>query len=94
MQAFAYMAIWTCLSALWESRSRRLEPFPSLQHEPDDIGIVVNPVKTVALPPKGHAPTAEEIRSLKASTSTSDEHDSEWCTDRHTRSMRWSEQWG
>ena len=30
----------------------------------DNIGIVVNPVKTVALPPEGHAPTAEEILLL------------------------------
>ena len=30
-----------------------------------DIGTVVNPAKTVALPPKGHAPTAEEISLLE-----------------------------
>ena len=30
----------------------------------DEMGIVANPAKTVLLPPKGHAPTAEEVVSL------------------------------
>ena len=37
-----------------------------LRRELDDIGIVVNATKTVVLPPKGHAPTMERFRSLKA----------------------------
>ena len=40
--------------------------FPFLQRELSDIGIVVNSAKTVALPPKGHAPTAEEISLLES----------------------------
>ena len=31
-----------------------------------NIGIVVNAAKTVALPPKGHAPTAEKISSVES----------------------------
>ena len=37
---------------------------PSSGRELDDIGIVVNPAKTVALPPKGHAPTTKDISHL------------------------------
>ena len=36
-----------------------------LRRELDDIGIVVNAAKTVALPPKGHASTAEDISLLE-----------------------------
>ena len=41
----------------------------SPRRELDDIGNVVNPTKIVALPPKRHAPTAEEVSLLEASTS-------------------------
>ena len=34
-------------------------PFPQL--ELSNIGIAINPSKTVALPPKGHVPTLEKI---------------------------------
>ena len=37
---------------------------PFLQHELCEIGITMNPSKTVALPPKGHVPTPEEIALL------------------------------
>ena len=40
--------------------------FAFLRQELEGIGIVVNPAKTVALPPKGHAPTAEEISLLES----------------------------
>ena len=45
--------------------------FAFLRQELKDIGIVVNPAKTVALPPKEHAPTAVRFRSLKALMSAS-----------------------
>ena len=35
-----------------------------LRRELDGIGVVVNPTKTVALPPKGYAPTVEDISIL------------------------------
>ena len=38
---------------------------PFLQHDLCEIGIAMNPSKTVALPPKGHAPTPEEIALLR-----------------------------
>ena len=34
-----------------------VEVVPFLQRELSNIGIVINPSKTVALPPKGHVPT-------------------------------------
>ncbi|CAN0521080.1 unnamed protein product, partial [Laminaria digitata] len=40
--------------------------FAFLRRELDDIGIVVSPAKIVALPPKGHAPTAEKISLLES----------------------------
>ena len=39
--------------------------FAFVRRELDDIGIVVNPANTVVLPPKGHAPTAEEASLLE-----------------------------
>ena len=38
---------------------------PFLQRELTNIGIAINPRKTVALPPKGHVPTPEEISLLQ-----------------------------
>ena len=35
-----------------------------IQHELCQIDVAVNPSKTVALPPKGHVPTPEEIALL------------------------------
>lgn len=37
-------------------------PFP--QQGLCEVGIAINPSKTVALPPKGHVPTREEIALL------------------------------
>ena len=36
-----------------------------LRSELDDIGIMVNPAKNVALLPNGHAPTVEEVQLVK-----------------------------
>ena len=38
-----------------------IRAFAFLRRELEDIGVVVNTSKTVAVPPKGHAPTAEEM---------------------------------
>ena len=44
---------------------------PFLQRELANIGITMNAGKTVALLPKGHIPTPEEIIFLEALTSAS-----------------------
>lgn len=41
----------------------RATAFP--RRELDNVGVVVNPTKTVVLPPKGHAPTTKEIALLE-----------------------------
>ena len=43
-----------------------ISAFAFLRRESEDIGIVVNTPKTVALPPKCHAPTTEEILLLES----------------------------
>ena len=43
-----------------------VKAFAFLRRELDDVGVVVNAAKTVAQPPKGHAPTAEEIWLLES----------------------------
>ena len=43
-----------------------MESLPSFARELDDIRIVANPAKAVALPPKGHALTAEDISLLES----------------------------
>ena len=43
-----------------------IRAFAFLRRELEDIGIVVNTSKTVALSPKGHAPTAEDISLLES----------------------------
>ena len=40
--------------------------FAFLSRELEDIGVLVNPAKTIALPPKGYASTAEEILLLES----------------------------
>ena len=37
-----------------------------LRRELEDIGIVVNPAKTIKLPPEGYAPKAEEVSLLES----------------------------
>ena len=39
--------------------------FAFLRRELEDVGLVANPAKTVALQPKGPAPTAEEMSLLE-----------------------------
>ena len=43
-----------------------IRAFSFLRRELEDIGIVVNASKTVSLPPKGHASTAEDISLLES----------------------------
>ena len=40
--------------------------FAFLRRVLEDIGIVINPTKTIALPPKGYAPTAEGMSLLES----------------------------
>ena len=42
-----------------------VEVVPFLQRELFNIGIAINPSKTVALTPKGHVPTPEQIAFLE-----------------------------
>ena len=64
VEAFAYMdGISLGLTRITADTVRA---FAFLWQELEDIGIVVNAAKTVALPPKGHAPTAEEISLLES----------------------------
>ncbi len=42
-----------------------MEVVPIFQRELSNIGIAINPSKTVALPPKGHVPTPEQITLLE-----------------------------
>ena len=48
-----------------EITSDTMEAAPFLQRELSHIGIVVNPRKTAALPPKGHVPTLEECTLIE-----------------------------
>ena len=59
VEAFAYMDDFSL--DLPGIMANAIRAFAFLRRELEDIGIVVNTSKTVALPPKGHAPTAEEI---------------------------------
>ena len=45
--------------------ANRVRAFAFLRRDLVDISIVVNTAKTVALPPKGHAPTTEEISPVE-----------------------------
>ena len=44
-----------------------VEVVPCLQRELSNIGIPINPSKTVAVPPKRHVPTPEQIALLEGS---------------------------
>ena len=48
-----------------EVASDTVDVVPFLQRELASIGIAMNPSKTVALPPKGHVPTLQEIALLE-----------------------------
>ena len=59
MEAFAYMDDVSL--GLMRITADTVRAFAFLRRELEGIGIVVNPAKTIALPPKEYAPTAEEI---------------------------------
>ena len=61
-EAFSYMDDVSL--GLMGVTASTVRAFAFLRRQLDDIGIVVNPAKTVAPPPKGHAPTAKEISIL------------------------------
>ena len=64
VEAFAYMDDISL--GLMGVTANTIRAITFLRRELDDIGIVVNPTKTVVLPPKGHAPTVEEISLLES----------------------------
>lgn len=57
-----YISWWTRVEVPANTVSASTPP----RRELDDIGIVINPVKSVVQPPKEHAPTAEEIQLLES----------------------------
>ena len=59
VEAFAYMDDVSL--GLMRITADTVRAFAFLRRELEGIGIVVNPAKTIALPPKEYAPTAEEI---------------------------------
>ncbi|CAN0368478.1 unnamed protein product [Laminaria digitata] len=64
VEAFVYMDDVSL--GLMGITANTVRAFAFPRREPDDIGIVVSPAKTVALPPKGHAPMAEKISLLES----------------------------
>ena len=64
METFAYMDDLSL--GLIGITANTISAFAFLRRESEDIGIVVNTPKTVALPPKCHAPTTEEILLLES----------------------------
>ena len=64
METFAYMDDVSL--GLTGITANTIRAFAFLRRELDDIGIVVNAAKTVAPPPKGHAPTMEGISLLES----------------------------
>ncbi|CAN0090495.1 unnamed protein product, partial [Laminaria digitata] len=64
VEAFAYMDDVSL--GLMGITANTVRAIAFLLRKLDDIGIVVSHAKTVALPPKGHAPTAEKISLLES----------------------------
>ena len=64
VEAFAYMDDVSL--GLTGITTNTIRAFALLRRELEDIGVVINTSKTVALPPTGHAPTAEEISLLQS----------------------------
>ena len=64
VEAFAYMD--DVSPGLMRIAADTIRAFAFLRRELEDIGIVVNPAKTIAPPPKGYAPMAEEISLLES----------------------------
>ena len=56
---------WVSLDPM-RNKAYTVRAFAFLRWELEDIGIVVNHAKTIALPRKGYAPTAEEISLLES----------------------------
>ena len=50
---------------MMEITPNTVEVVPFLQRELSNIGIAISPSKMVALPPKGHVPTPEQIALLE-----------------------------
>ena len=63
VEAFAYLDDISI--GMMEMIPDTVEVVPFLQRELSNIGIAINPSKTVALPPKGHVPTPEQIAVLE-----------------------------
>ena len=57
MEAFAYIDYVSL--GLMRITADTVRPFAFLQRELKNVGNMLNPAKTIALPPKGYAPTAE-----------------------------------
>ena len=55
-----------CFSGLIGITADTITVIADLRRELDDIGVDVNPAQTVALPPKEHAPMAEELLLLES----------------------------
>ena len=64
VEAFAYYLDDTSIGMM-KITPDTVEVVPCLQRELANIGIAINPRKTVALPPKGHVPALEEISLLE-----------------------------
>ena len=58
VEAFAYLD--DIIIGMTEIAPGMVEVVLFLQRELANVGIAINPRKTVALPPKGHVPTPEE----------------------------------
>ena len=63
VEAFAYLD--DIIIGMIEITPDTVEVVPFLQRELPNIGIAINPSKTVTLPPKGHVPTPEQIALLE-----------------------------
>ena len=62
VEAFAYMDAVSF--GRMKIAAGTVRAFAFLRRELEDVGVVVNPTKTIARPPKGYAPTAEGISLL------------------------------
>ena len=64
VEAFAYMDAVSF--GRMKIAAGTVRAFAFLRRELEDVGVVVNPTKTIARPPKGYAPTAEGISLLES----------------------------
>ena len=63
VEAFAYLDDISI--GMMEITPDTVEVVPFLQRELSNIGVAINPSKTIALPPTGHIPTPEQITLLE-----------------------------